>query len=888
MSATPSQLQSILAGKYEIEREVGRGGMATVYLARDLKHDRHVALKVLDPELGAVLGVERFLAEIKVTANLQHPNLLPLFDSGEAAGLLYYVMPYVEGESLRARLAREKQLPVDEAVRISAAIGNALDYAHARGVVHRDLKPENVLMQSGEPIVADFGIALAVSNAGGTRITQTGLSLGTPTYMSPEQATGDRAIDGRSDQYALGAMTYEMLTGEPPHVGATSQAVIARLITEVPRPIRATRPSVPENVDAAVMRALEKLPADRWPSAGAYRLALISDNTASTNHRPAAAHVDRRRDYVAYAVAGVAVVAFAVLMAVHLRQPHVAAQRLRFVIPTTPIARAYGESSSVPQFAISDDGSTLAYVSHDSTGTAALFIRRMDEATARRVPGSAGAGAPFWSPDNQGVGFFSAGHLLRYTLGDGSPTLIATIGGTPSGAVWMTSGEIVLSRGDGPLLKVSSLGGTPVSITTLDSTRGELHHVRPDRLLDGRHFLFTAISYRGEYRGGRLFVGSVDGSPATFVTGGCAAGCTYVAPNHVLIQRGADVKAMTIDPKSFQVGTEETTVLSGVPVPLIVASQTGTIAWLDENTNIRSSIELLNRDGSTKRVIGSPEDGGDHQYWAPRISPDGRFAAAEHHLGQGGGDLYMFDLGTGAQRRETFDPTNHNGFAAWAPDGKRIVFNTTTNGGGNILMKTVGAADARLVVSATTSSWPSDWSRDGKSILFDRPSPKTQSDVWLLSAAGGTPTPILASPANEMQAAFSPDGKWIAYASDEENGVYNVYVRPYPLTAEQWKVSENGGEAPRWRPDGKELFFLLPHDRDISLMAVPVDAHVTFTAGKPIELFRKAIDVDGGILRSGVYYDVMPDGKSFVATLIQRQQGAGELGLNVFVNAIAK
>ena len=237
------QLKESLADRYDIKREIGAGGMATVYLAQDLRHDRPVALKLLNPELGAVLGVERFLAEIRVTANLQHQNLLPLFDSGAADGLLFYVMPFVEGESLRARLAREKQLPVDEAVRMTVAIANALDYAHSHGVIHRDLKPENILLQAGQPVIADFGIALAVSNAGGSRITQTGLSLGTPQYMSPEQATGDRVIDGRSDIYSLGAVAYEMLTGDPPHTGSTSQAIIARMLTEKPRSMRTARPS---------------------------------------------------------------------------------------------------------------------------------------------------------------------------------------------------------------------------------------------------------------------------------------------------------------------------------------------------------------------------------------------------------------------------------------------------------------------------------------------------------------------------------------------------------------------------------------------------------------------------------------------------------------------
>ncbi|MDO8502678.1 MAG: serine/threonine-protein kinase [Gemmatimonadaceae bacterium] len=277
-----AQLKASLSERYDIEREIGAGGMATVYLARDLRHDRHVALKLLNPELGAVLGVERFLAEIKVTANLQHPNLLPLFDSGTADGLLFYVMPFVEGESLRARLTREKQLPIDEAVRIAVAIANALDYAHSHGVIHRDLKPENILLQAGQPVIADFGIALAVSKAGGNRITQTGLSLGTPQYMSPEQATGDRVIDGRSDIYSLGAVTYEMLTGEAPHTGTTAQAIIARVLIDKPRSMRSTRPAIPEHVEAAVQHALEKLPADRFSTAHEFAEALLGRGALGT------------------------------------------------------------------------------------------------------------------------------------------------------------------------------------------------------------------------------------------------------------------------------------------------------------------------------------------------------------------------------------------------------------------------------------------------------------------------------------------------------------------------------------------------------------------------------------------------------------------------------
>src|SRR5437868_1603223 len=280
------QLLHALADRYAIEREIGAGGMATVYLARDLKHDRRVALKVLDPELAAVMGVERFLAEIRVTAHLQHPNLLPLFDSGETAnGSLFYVMPFVEGESLRHRVDREKQLPIGEALRITTAIASALDYAHRHHVIHRDLKPENVLFHEGQPLVADFGIALAVSQAGGHRITQTGLSLGTPQYMSPEQATGDRTIDGRTDIYSLGAMLYEMLTGEPPHAGTTAQAIIAKVITDKPRSIRLTRDTVSPGVERAVERALAKLPADRFATAHEFVDALQGRGTGVTEQR---------------------------------------------------------------------------------------------------------------------------------------------------------------------------------------------------------------------------------------------------------------------------------------------------------------------------------------------------------------------------------------------------------------------------------------------------------------------------------------------------------------------------------------------------------------------------------------------------------------------------
>jgi eukaryotic-like serine/threonine-protein kinase len=288
MAELLSRLQGALEDRYRIEREIGAGGMATVYLAHDLRHDRRVALKLMRPELSAVIGAERFLAEIKLTANLQHPHILPLFDSGEADGCLFYVMPFVEGESLRERLTREKQLPVPEAVRIAAEVASALDYAHRHGVVHRDIKPENILLHDGRALVADFGIALAASKASGNRMTETGMSLGTPHYMSPEQAMGEREITARSDVYALGAMLYEMLTGDPPFTGSTAQAVVARVLTEAPRPILPQRHTIPPHVEAAVLTALEKLPADRFATAAEFGEALSGRGYVPTVPSPAA------------------------------------------------------------------------------------------------------------------------------------------------------------------------------------------------------------------------------------------------------------------------------------------------------------------------------------------------------------------------------------------------------------------------------------------------------------------------------------------------------------------------------------------------------------------------------------------------------------------------
>src|SRR5262245_12976549 len=363
-------LNAGLAGRYTIEREIGAGGMAKVFLARDLRHGRQVALKVIRPELISVVGAERFLSEIRVTATLQHPNLLPLFDSGEVDGLLFYVMPFVEGETLRQRLEREKQLPVEEAVRMAVVICSALDYAHRHGIIHRDLKPENVLLHEGQPMIADFGIALAISNAAGARVTQTGISLGTPRYMSPEQAMGERSIDARTDIYSAGAITYEMLTGNAPHVAATGQAIIAKLLTEEVAPVSTARRSVPAYVEAAVHRALQKLPADRFTTAREFADALGSRvDVAPSDKR---SHARSVRPWIATGL-GLVGVSLAAIAWTALNRPSASA-----LAPTPqyrgplglPDSMALDPSGYSRSFDFSNDGSQVAYI-----GAPGVFAR---------------------------------------------------------------------------------------------------------------------------------------------------------------------------------------------------------------------------------------------------------------------------------------------------------------------------------------------------------------------------------------------------------------------------------------------------------------------------------------------------------------------------------
>ena len=490
MSDPVARLNAALEGRYAIERELGEGGMATVYLADDLKHERKVALKVLKPELAAVVGAERFLAEIKTTANLTHPHILPLHDSGEADGFLFYVMPHIEGESLRERIDREKQLGVDDAVAITQKVANALDYAHEHGVVHRDIKPGNILLsEQGEPLIADFGIALAVAQAGGGRITETGLSLGTPHYMSPEQATGDRDVDPRSDVYALGYVLYEMLAGQPPFSATTAQAVLVKILTADAPSITSERRTVPPHVGHALSQALEKLPADRFTSAAEFAAALGDPNftyearartsvQAPTPEPVAATIFGSRRGWPRAAVAAVALVGLAVAgtLGVALRPTPEPGVPTRSEVTGLDLSGPGGW-----RLAISPDGRWI--VAGDSEdGLPSLSVRSAEDPEWRRLPNTAGATDPTFSPDGQSVAFNAGGAISKVPI-TGGPALPIAGGIEPH---WGLNDTIVYAEGN-HLYRVGSSGGEPELLLFSSDT---LVVRRPHLLPNGRAVVF--------------------------------------------------------------------------------------------------------------------------------------------------------------------------------------------------------------------------------------------------------------------------------------------------------------------------------------------------------------------------------------------------------------
>ena len=832
------RLTAALADRYRLERELGQGGMATVYLAQDLKHDRKVAIKVLRPELAAVIGAERFLTEIKTTANLQHPHILALFDSGEVNGTVFYAMPYVEGESLRDRLTREKQLPIDDAVSIAREVAGALEYAHRHGVIHRDIKPENILLHGGHALVADFGIALAAASTGGARMTETGMSLGTPHYMSPEQAMGERDLDARSDVYALGCVLYEMLTGEPPFSGPTAQSIVAKVMTEKPARIIARRDRVPAHVEEAVLTALEKLPADRFPSAAQFAEALgrsdfFPRHTQAAAGRPPA-QLAAALPWLLAVLAGAAAVW-------GWRRPAGGAGT-RQVIESTitlpdsaPLAFIGNAPLAIGRtaLALSPDGTTLAYAAQRGAGTQ-LYLRPMNRDTVFPLAGTEGACCPFFSPDGAWLGFHAHDQLSKVRIGfAGGPIPIVTVNSFFA-ADWGDDGWIVISDLQGRhILRVNAETGA----------KEELHLTmsQPKALPGGRGIISdTSLFIGGNHERRRLLATGTDSR--------------YAPTGHISYAHRGALWAVPFDLSKLKVTGEPLAVVphlrteSSMGFAQYTFAANGLLIYAPGGISDLGRLVVRQRSGQLDTLPFEPA-----LFGCFSLSPDGtRLAARVADPGTGQWDVWVYDLTRGTRLRLT--TTGGLSCPGFSPDG-RVSYVTRSGTDATIFTQSATGQESPTVVTTlkfTGLVSASRWSPDGKHIAVYPVRDSTSSDVTVIDIdSANVMHPVAETPALEWGGIFAPDGRWIAYSSSE-SGTDEIYVQPWPTTGQRWRVSRNGGEEPLWTRGGTELVYRTGQE----WWAVKVTTAGQFAAGEPGLLAR------GPYLNvSGVEYAVSADGE---------------------------
>ena len=809
-----SSLQTSLADRYRIERELGHGGMATVYLAHDLRHERKVALKVLRPELAAVIGAERFLAEIKTTANLQHPHILALFDSGGVNGTVFYVMPLVEGETLRDRLDREKQLPIDEAVRIATEVADALQYAHGHGVIHRDIKPENILLHGGHALVADFGIALAASTTAGTRMTETGMSLGTPTYMSPEQAMGERTLDARTDVYALGCVLYEMLAGDPPFLGSTAQAIVAKVMTEKPASIVARRDRVPAAVEDAVLAALEKLPADRPATAAAF-VAMLRAPGAGPRRQGGGPKLSWLQRNAGAVTTGLTLITAAAVGAALWRGTGAAESgTIRF-----SIAREASElpATSGVGLAWMPDGRSFLYVGGGPNGTR-LWHRPLDALDPTPVSGTDGVNTMFVSPDGSRIGIITVSpfSIRLVPQAGGQPVTLLGEGVSGGGADWGSDGYIYFD-GASSLSRIRPDGTGREAVLTLDSVRKELGVAYPQVLPKARAVLFRMRRVGDDLPNYSIEAIDLKTRNRVSVVNGVYA--RYVEPG-ILLYATADgtMWAARFDPDRLALTGAPQRIASGLVVHTfggvdLAVSPTGSLLYrTGQMAPLRQTPVWVSRDGSAKEVDSNWRDIGAQ---AVSISPDGtRLALHMTPILVGettrSVDIWVKQLDTGPVSRLTFEG-EQNRWPVWSPDGRDVLFLSSRKGPSALYRQRAdGSQPAERMAERFSGLAEGLESPDGRWVLVRTPEALAGNGDILMLEVGkpGAPRPLVTGPFKELAPAISPDGRWLAYASNE-TGRLEVYVRPFPdVGGGKIQVSTAGGTVPLWSHAGTELFFV--------------------------------------------------------------------------------
>jgi serine/threonine-protein kinase len=832
--------------------------------------------------------------EIRTTAQLQHPHILPLYDSGSIAApssggpeLLYYVMPYIEGETLRERLDREQQLGIDEAVRITTEVADALQHAHERGVVHRDIKPENILLRDGRAFVADFGIALAVSAATGGRMTETGLSLGTPQYMSPEQATADRHVTNRSDLYSLGSVLYELLTGDPPHTGSSAQVIILKIVSEVARPVSELRRSVPPHVAAALAKALEKLPADRFDSAKAFADALRNPafNAPVVAQPTVAAAARSTRGFAVPALAGLLLLAVAIGAWSWLRPGRsTAVTRHATTLGTDGVLDGITFGVEV---ALAPDGSSVVFRS-PLTGPGQLYMKRRDDVIARPLAGTEGGSGPFFSPDGSWIGFVANGQLRRIpSAGGASLTLADSVLPTYNRAAWLDDGSIVFY--DFTAHSLRRLGAGDVASTLIvspDMLEGRYPWL-PSPLPDARGVLFTAHR--------TLCVGPVSCRPSRVYVYDArrdtmrallddAIGAWHVPTGHVLYLTSAGtLMAAPWDNTALDTTGRSVPVLDGVQAPGFVVSNDGTAYYVLGPSEFapgpvpNATVVWVDRDGRVQPVdsswqvnTGGTDDGGVGTDWGLSLSPDGRRIALSLLTDQGS-DVWIKQLPTGPATRLTLD-AGIDQSPTWTPDGRAVTFLSDRSVAGD-----ASGTRRRFFLWQQAADGTGEpellWSRDGATEAFRSPDGRwlvfgtrsgtgasAQGDLFAVRpGVDSVARRLVATPADEQGAALSPDGRWLAYVSDEQ-GVPEVFVRPFPdVNGGKWQVSSGGGSAPRWANNGRELFYIA----NGRMHVIRVSGGATFSAESPRVLFDIPEGVRAGALASGTFA-ISPDDQRFL------------------------
>ena len=874
-------------GPYEIQSSIGAGGMGEVYRARDTRLERTVAVKILPSEFSAdAVRKQRFEREAKAISSLNHPHICVLHDIGHQDGIDYLVMECVEGESLAARLDRGP-LPLEQVFKFGSQIADALAEAHRNGIVHRDLKPGNIILTTTGAKLLDFGLAKPISSkasadtlmtvpTGERPLTGEGSIVGTFQYMAPEQLEG-KAADASSDIFALGAVLYEMATGKRAFDGKTQASVIAAILERDPPPISSLQPLVPRLLDRVVKACLAKNPNSRWQSAHDLKEQLDWMGQGET----AISVVSKPSRFRWWIWIPALVVGAAALFATgYFSRTMPPQQSVRASMPPPPDASFTISSSVAGSLALSPDGRQLAFSAQAKGGAPQLWVRSLDTLVSHPLADTQDGFAPFWSPDGRWIAFFANGKLKKVEASGGP---VETLCDAPlgRGGAWNSEGLIVFSPNlSQPLYSVPANGGLAKPLTQLDASRQEVTHRWPTFLPDGKHYIFfvraAASSATGEY------LGALGSDQHTQIISS-ATNAAYASPGYLMYGRGDVLLAQPFDVKKLQVTApplqvaQDVSMMPATNYGNFSVSQTGTLIYSSGSIELGRGLYWYDRQGKQLGKLGSPE----YASW-PQLSPDGKKMALRLWTQPAGNfEIWVYDLAREVHVRESFSALT--AFApVWSPEGQQLAYSHSApqvSGDHMFLLSADGRGTERPLeqpILEAIANYSSSWSPDGASILFDRQDKAGKISIWVLPMSENRkPYPFIDTQFNAQMAKFSPDGRWVAYVSND-SGKDEVYVVPFPGPGARVQVSTSGGADPRWRGDGKEIFYLSAESK---MTSADVRAGTNeFAVGTIRTLFP--LSGLGGV--PGYLYDVTSDGQKFIA--VQDMQHTSTVPLTLVVN----